>query len=115
MSIDKFLDRVPRPGYNCLSFAREVWLDIVNEDIKDQLDNLVNSITAGKLSLASAKGFRWLQKPESPCFVVMQRFRCTPHIGIYLDGRILHLRAYGAEYQPIKIAKAYFQTIRYYR
>lgn len=115
-SIDQFLDRVPSKNYNCLNFVQEVWMYLCGEDMKGKLAKLATNISGGGLLSSSAvKGFIRLNEPVNPCFVVMQRFRLTPHVGIYLNGRILHLRAHGVEFQPLVVAKGYFTIIRYYR
>jgi hypothetical protein len=106
-SIDKFLDRLPHPGYNCRDFVREVWLELYGEDIASRLES--TSLGSG---LAN---FKRLALPVSPCFVFMCRARCGPHVGIYLNRRILHMHDSGTEFQPIEVARRYFTEIRYYR
>jgi hypothetical protein len=114
-SIDKFLDRVKRRDYNCLDFTREVWLQLCGEDMKDRLDKLINAVAVRRVSVSSVRGFEFLRVPRSPCFVVMQRFKLSPHVGIYLNGKILHLSATGAEYQSINVVKQSFQSVRFCR
>jgi hypothetical protein len=113
--IDKFLDRMPSKDYNCLDFVREVWLEIVGTDLKEQLDKMCFSVSCESISLASLHHFTRYSKPVNPCFVVMQRLRLSPHIGIFYNGRILHMTEQGVEYQPIQVAKRYFTKIGYYR
>jgi hypothetical protein len=113
-SIDPFLDRLPSKSYNCLDFVREVWLHLSGEDVTDKLTGLVGNFEQRKVTLAGVRGFKRLKEPVNPCFVVMQRFKYVPHCGIYIDGRILHLKDIGVEFQPLIVARAYFQTIRYY-
>jgi hypothetical protein len=116
-SIDIYLNRVPKQNYNCLDFVNEVWLGLFGGNVKERLDCLSSSIhaTQGKILFAPVKGFTKLSKPESPCFVVMQRKKLTPHIGIYYNGRMLHLRDNGVEYQPLQVAKRYFTKIGFYK
>lgn len=115
MSIDRFLDRMPGPKYNCLDFTREVWLSMTGQDITVKLTGLVGAFADRKANLSGVKGFKRLQEPQSPCFIVMQRFKFVPHLGIWLDGRILHLTNRGVQYQPLVVARSYYQTIRYYQ
>jgi hypothetical protein len=115
ISIDQFLDRMPSKQYNCFDFVKEVWAALVNEDVGIKLDKLVGDFASRKVTVSGVKGFKRLKFPQSPCFVVMQRFKLVPHVGIFLDGRILHLKESGVEFQPELVAKRYFQTIRYYR
>jgi hypothetical protein len=117
MTIDPFLNRVPTKNYNCLDFVREVWLALFGTDVKERLDNLCAGVHAadGRIRLSGVRGFEQLKTPVSPCFVVMQRNKVTPHIGIYLNGRLLHLRDNGVEYRPLNVARRYFKQIGFYR
>jgi hypothetical protein len=114
-SIDCFLNRMPSNQYNCLDFVREVWLYLRKEDVTEKLTGLIGDFANRKPNLSGVKAFKRLKEPVNPCFVVMQRFKYVPHCGIYLDGRILHLKDSGVEFQPIEVAKSYFQIVRYYR
>jgi hypothetical protein len=113
-SIDPLFTRVPRPGYNCLNFAKEAWLHITGADIANRIDSLIEDVCNGKVSLASVRSFTKLHKPKSPCFVIMRRQFSTPHAGIFIDGRILHLTCKGVQFQPLKIAMGYFTQAAYF-
>jgi hypothetical protein len=116
MTIDRFLDRMPHKGYNCLDFAAEVWFALSGGvDIRERLTGLVGQFAKQGPNVSWFRQFERLSKPVSPCFVVMQRFRFTPHVGIFLDGRILHMTDRGVQFQPLVVARAYFSIIRYYR
>jgi hypothetical protein len=116
-SIDLYLDRMPKCDYNCMDFIREVWLGLFGENVKDKLDLLCAGVYSDKgvLKFMALKGFTKLVKPQSPCFVVMQRTKISPHVGIYYKGRLLHLRDNGVEYQPLDVAKRYFTKIGFYK
>jgi hypothetical protein len=114
-SIDTFLNRIPKQGYNCHDFVREVWMYLKGEDIAEKLKKLVGAFSNRKVTVSGLKGFTKLDRPESPCFVVMQRFKFVPHIGIYLDGRILHLGNRGAAFEFPQIAQGYFKRLSYYK
>jgi hypothetical protein len=116
-SIDPFLNRMPKADYNCLDFSREVWLAMFGEDIKERLDKLCAGIRGrdGRVVLSGVKGFTKLERPESPCFIVMQRNKTQPHIGLFYNGRILHLADEGVEFQPLTVARRYFTRIGYYK
>jgi hypothetical protein len=116
-SIDPFLCRMQSSTYNCMDFTREVWLFLTDgqEDVVEKLKRLVGDFTNRKVTASGLKGFQKLKQPVSPCFAVMQRFKFTPHVGIYIDGRILHLHNRGVELREPNIAKSYYQRIAYYR
>jgi len=117
-SIDSLLGRMPRDNYNCLDFAAEAWDHLVgNHDIKARLDALSAGVHAedGHIILSAIRGFEKLYKPLSPCFVVMQRSKTQPHVGVFYNGRILHMRDNGVEYQPMQVVRRYFTKMGFYR
>lgn len=114
-SIDQFLERIPGAQYNCMDFVREVWLYLFDEDVVEKLKRLHGDFSTRRVTLSGIKGFTKLTYPISPCFVVMQRKLFVPHIGIYLDGRILHLGNRGARFEFPYIARSYFLKVSYYR
>lgn len=115
--VDAFLDRVPGPNYRCFDFVREVWLTSFGYDLGDQLGTLQAALSARSPKLSEVKRFTKSAKPEAdPCFVVFQRKRTTPHIGIFYRGRVLHLQGgQSAQYSRlIDIARRY-EKVSYYR
>lgn len=117
-SVDPLLSRTPRTDYNCLDFATEAWAHLTGDaGVLDRLAALNAGIHAedGRVVLSAVRGFRKLEQPMSPCFVVMQRSKTQPHIGVYHNGRVLHLKENGVEYQPLAVARRYFTKIGFYR
>jgi hypothetical protein len=114
-SVDVFLDRMPSKEYNCFDFVREVWLYWFDEDVTDKLTGLQGAFADRKANVSGAKAFRRLSIPENPCFIILQRRFSVPHVGIYLDREMLHLKASGVTMEPLNIAKSYFTSIRFYR
>jgi hypothetical protein len=90
--VDAFLDRVPGPNYKCFDFAREVWRESFGIDVGDQLKTLSGALSDRRVVPSEMKGFAKLSEPVDPCFVVFQRARTTPHIGVWHAGRVLHLQ-----------------------
>lgn len=117
MSIDKFLDRqFNEDSYNCLHFACEAWLDLTGQDIRQRLDDLLAVPAAQRrIGRAYTADFKRLDRPHSPCLVLMQRPRSTPHIGVYVRGRVLHIREEGVEFQPLNVATLGFKRVRFYQ
>lgn len=114
MSIDEFLDRVPAPGYNCLDFTREVWLKLCHEDITKKLTGLIGAFKDRHLNPSGMRSFHRLHAPKSPCLIVMQRFMCVPHCGVWLDDKVLHMTSRGVQFMPLGVAKGFYQVIRFY-
>ena len=113
MSIDAFLDRQHRPDYNCADFAREVWMHLGGIDIGDALRGLLALESGRRVTRHHVRSFEALHGPISPCLVLMQNPRLSPHIGVHLRGRILHLAEQGVEYQPVKAVVQYYKSFRF--
>jgi hypothetical protein len=116
-SIDPLLNRTPKPSYNCLDFVTEAWSHLVGDTgVMERLAALNAGIHAedGRVVLSTVRGFARLPQPSSPCFVVMQRSKTQPHIGIFYNGRILHMIENGVEYQPLPVVRRYFTKIGFY-
>lgn len=116
LSVDPFLERRYKPlSYDCLHFTREVWLAATGEDIGDRLETLLGRGTARKVQKEHRRAFRRLSAPEDPCICLMRRPRASPHIGVYLRGRVLHLCERGVEFMPPVVAARGFLSLGYYR
>lgn len=105
-SVDRYMARVRSGTYTCFDLTREVWLDLTGHDL-----NLIfeNGITA-----TAMRHFSRIQKPVSPCLALLYRPRFDPHIGVYIDGRILHLGARGVQFSMPDVVKMGFPEIIYY-
>jgi hypothetical protein len=116
-SIDPLLARTPTNAYNCLDFVREAWSHLVGDPgVMARLQALSEGVHAedGRVVLSAVRGFQRLERPASPCFVVMQRSKTQPHIGIFYKGRVLHMKDNGVEYQPLPVVRRYFTKIGFY-
>lgn len=114
-NLNQFFDRVMSATYNCMDHAREVWRELTGEDIADRLPKLQGRFSERRITLAGARTFEYMPKPISPCIVLMQRPKDTPHVGIFYNGRVLQLTAAGVENYPFKHASRAFKSTRCYR
>jgi hypothetical protein len=115
-SVDPFLDRRYAPlTYDCLHFTREVWLAATGEDIGERLGSLLGRGTGRKLCGGHRRAFQRLTAPEDPCIALMRRPRSSPHIGVYLRGRVLHIWERGVEFMPPAVAGRGFSSVSFYR
>lgn len=112
--VDAFLNRVPRVGYKCFDFVREVWFESFGVDVGDKLVSLEGTLRDRRLLPGEMRKVTRLDKPVDPCFVVFQRKRTTPHIGILYMGRVLHLSATGAEYTLLRFVARPYTRVSYY-
>lgn len=97
--------------YTCYHFAAEVWKDLTDIDLSNEIQDIFSN---AHLSKEHIKRFNILSEPISPCLVVMQRGRTVPHIGVYVDGGIIHIHGHGVEYQNIPTATRGFHHVRYF-
>lgn len=113
VSLDAFLDRRKSPTYKCFHHAAEVWEHITGERLQDRVASYVEH---GALSLADARGFKQLDKPTSPCLILMENANDDePHLGVFFERKVMHLAAHGAEYQPMVVATIGFKKVRFYK
>lgn len=112
--VDKYLDRVPTDEYKCFDFVREVWRDAFGVDVGDQLKALAAALTERKLVGSDLRTCEKLKAAVDPCFVVMQRKRTVPHIGIMCEGEVLSLTGNGATYDKLKNVARRYGKVSYY-
>lgn len=116
LSVDPFLDRRYKSrSYDCLHFTREVWLAATGEDIGDRLETLLGRGRDRKVLRGHRRAFQRLSRPEDPSLALMRRPRSSPHIGVYIRGRILHISERGVEFMPPEVAARGFASVGYYR
>lgn len=116
MSIDKFLDKVyDRNNYNCAHFTADVYNHITGRNIEDNLKGLLFPLKDNHASIDLRKGWKRLQSPSSPCIVLFGGKNREPHVGVYYNGRVLHLTPTGAQYVDVELAALPFKTVRYYQ
>jgi hypothetical protein len=112
-SVDRWLDRRQTLGYDCASFARDVWLDLTGLDIGAVARGLLDAQSVGKIPRCAVRSFRELEMPIDPCLVLMRQKRGGVHMGVYIRKNILHLKSNGVEYQPVNVATRLHDTIQY--
>jgi hypothetical protein len=114
--IDEFLlKRFHIRTYNCWDLTREVWLRLTGQDLglpelthytRHEMDDVVEAWTDLR--------YREIEAPQSPCIVLMLRKGYMPHVGVFYNRRVIHIKRSGAQYQPIEIASLGFDRVRYY-
>lgn len=112
MNIDQFLDReYDCESYNCGHFVVEVYKELTGIDLK----NICSAFLSSNLEWYSKElKFRTrLDKPVSPCLAMIKGNWQIPHVGIYIDGKILHLNDQGSSLDPLEVF--HNQRIIYYK
>lgn len=116
MSIDAFFHRkYNRETYNCAHFVCDVWENLTGEQIAHKLGPLLLPPKERYVAPELRRHFRKLERPESPCVVLMQRRGSPPHVGIFVRGRVLHIHERGVEFQPTDVASRGFERTGFYK
>lgn len=106
--------------YNCWDFIRDVWLDHCGVDLGKRTPT---SVTAEAFKAAFSgqefdvhnKIVRQVPKPVDPCLVYLSRPKCLSHVGVFVGGRLLHLRPRGnVVLEDFDTATIGFPEIRFY-
>jgi hypothetical protein len=100
--------------YNCAHFASELWEHETGRDIRMLLAGFLAVPSERRAAPQVAHDFRRLTGPESPCIVLLRRVRATPHVGVFVRGRVAHLTEVGPIRQPLSIAQLGFTSVRFY-
>ena len=104
INLDVYLDRkYNSTNNNCGHFVNEVWQDLTGE-VLDTYD----------ITPDLPRRFKKLRKPEEPCFCLMQAHLLPPHIGIYINKKILHFSETGVKHDSIANIIPYYR-LSYYR
>lgn len=104
MNINEFFSRkYDATFYNCGHFVIEVWEFLTGEDI---------SLCATSFQTRNIKDYRdyhiqrqRIKKPNDPCLVVMRSVDAVPHVGIFVEGRVLHIGEDGVRFDRIPFLK----------
>lgn len=103
-------------SYNCWHLVRDVWRDMTGVDLGDltppQTDR--GSLDAAAWEAADGAGFDRLERAQQPCIVLLRRPRDTPHVGVLLRGRLLHMTPSGVHYQPLEDVAREFASVAFY-
>lgn len=108
-SPDRYLARqYDKRRYHCWHLVTDGWRDLTGEDlgpVPDWDDGAV---------LRQFSRYCRADRPVSPCIVLMLRPPGVPHAGLFIRGRVLHIRAEGARYERLEDATRGFAEVRFY-
>jgi hypothetical protein len=113
--VDKYLHKEFHPvKYNCFDMVREAWQELTGIDLGSQTPSPESGEAYETRALKVANTLRALPRREDPCIVLMRRKRFEPHVGIFYNGRILHMNSRGAEYREFDQVTAIYSQIDLY-
>lgn len=115
VSIDGLFNRqYDTEHYNCVHFLCDAWQHVTGQDLKQRMDGFLTAVSSMKASRQTMRGFSRLSAPVSPCIVLMKN-RFNSHVGLFYQGRVLHLSEAGVQWMPLPVATFGFQVVRFYQ
>lgn len=115
MSIDRFFEKqYHESNYNCAHFTAEVWEAVTGQDIQNPLWGFFLPPSKRHATTEIRRAFIRIKEPVDPCIVLMRGGPETQHIGVFIGGRVLHIKESGVEYQPLEVATLGFKNFRFY-
>lgn len=113
---NKYLSRCyDQRFYNCFDFVREIWLELTHIDLECQTrDQCVDPQELNERALHVSTKLSRLSDIADPCLILFQRPRIAPHIGVFMDGKVLHLRERGPMYQPLYQVTPLYPEMSFY-
>lgn len=116
MSIDALFDRVHDcKAYNCVHFLCEAWQHVTGTDLRPRMRSFYCSIADMHADKATMRQLQPIKQPISPCIVLLTSVGHASHVGLYYNGKVLHLSEQGVQYMPLHIVQLTFNRTRFYQ
>jgi len=93
--------------YCCEHFLIDAYRHYTGIDISNKL------LTSGFFCASNLRQFVQVDKPSQHS-IVLFRARNKAHVGLWVDGRVLHLEPHGVVWQTLNIVKQGFERVTYY-
>lgn len=103
-----------RPLYNCAHFVADAWERETGHDIRPILVGFLAPARERRALPHVAHDMRRIPAPASPCIVLFRRVKATPHVGLFVRGRVLHLTEQGPIRQLLSVASIGYSSVRFY-
>ena len=102
MSISQFFRKTYNAeSYNCGHFVCELWEHVTGQNI----EHVAEAFRTKELS--EYRPFHSLlsrlAEPSDPCLVVMRTQSIIPHVGVYIEGAVLHITEDGVRHESIDV------------
>lgn len=101
---------------NCWHFVRDVWRDLTGDDIGEpelatcapgEFDEIIDAWRMRFVECDQPKG-------RTSAIALFLRRGHVPHVGVWFQGRVLHFKRTGVQYDTLRVASAGFPAIKYY-
>ena len=93
--------------YCCEHFLIDAYRYYTGIDISNKL------LTSGFFNASNLRQFKQVDKPSQHT-IVLFRDKGKAHVGLWLDGRVLHLEPHGVVWQSLNIVMQGFERVAYY-
>ncbi len=114
MNLNGFLGRrYDLECYNCWDLARDVWLHLTGDDIGNRTPDIPTSSNISKAISVQRSDFEQIDMPASPCLVLMRGKGKPPHIGVFYQGNVMHIKEAGVQYEPLCNLK--YENMSFYK
>lgn len=115
INTDKYLLKIfDIENYNCWDFIRDIWLELTRVDIGKRTPVNISKRSIKENFETGELEFKKISSPVSPCIVLFKNDKLTPHVGVFLNNKVLHLKNNGPRYEDLTIASIGFNNIGFY-
>jgi hypothetical protein len=115
VAIDQFFGKKYCPkNYNCAHFVCDVLAVLKSPEMGDVLRGFLCAKKHRKVLKDDLSKIILLDKPIDLCVVLMQRPKAATHVGIYVQGRVLHLSQQSVQCQPLDVVALGFKKVRFF-
>ena len=94
-------------SYCCEHFVIDAYRHYKGIDLTNKL------LTSGFFNACNLRRFKRIDMPYQYCFV-MFRASNKAHVGLWVDGKVLHLESSGVTWQPLDYIKQQFDRVYFY-
>lgn len=101
--------------YNCAHFVVDAARYLFELDYKDEFLPVMTSVDKRQIVLSSRTSFKRVQRAMDGDVVMLRAGRQTPHVGLFVRGKILHIQRSGVQLQPLHVVEVGFSAVRFYR
>lgn len=109
MIADLFQRQYAPPYYHCAHFAAEVYRELTGQDVSEQV-----GLFHDRADVPGRRHFRRVDVPTQTCIAVMHSRAGQSHVGVWHQGRIIHLSGAGPANMPVASVMVDYPRVRYY-
>ena len=102
------------PTYNCAHFVCDVWEHETGQDIRPVMHGFLKTRGDRRAMPSLIHTLRRIPDATGPCIVLFRRVKATPHVGIFIRGRVFHLTDTGPIRQLLSVARVGYHSVRFY-